>query len=114
MLRRWLVPMAEGASISIGLKSLGNLLQRFFEVGYLCDDVTAALANEILDLKIDHRTFIVCRKAEVASVAENRLRLRERVADFGGAAAIDVRAVEHDEYGVARSMAARLLPPSPR
>src|SRR5262249_33155110 len=77
-------------------------------------DPPAAHADEIVDLKIDDRALVVGRQAEIATVPEDRLVLRERVADLSRGAAVDVDTVEHREHQVAGVDQCAILCPDPR
>src|SRR2546422_3444609 len=63
-------------------------------------DITAALANEELDLKVDGGALVVGAQPDVAPVADDELSARERVADLRRGAAVHVGAVENGDHAV--------------
>src|SRR5437660_1411323 len=58
-------------------------------------DSTPALADEELDLEVDRGPLVVGAQPEVSPVADDQLPARERVADLGRGAAVDVGAGEN-------------------
>src|SRR6266850_2111808 len=63
-------------------------------------DSTAALVDEELDLEVDRGAFVVGAQPEIAPIAHDQLAARERVADLGRGAAVDVGPVEHRDHPV--------------
>src|SRR5262245_56378970 len=63
-------------------------------------DRAAALADEVLDLEVHDRALVVGAQAEITAVPDDQLAARERVADLGGGAAVDVGAVENGDHAV--------------
>src|SRR6516164_1443391 len=74
--------------------------QARFEILVASHDSTAALADEELDLQIDGRSLVVGTQPEVATIADDQLAARERVADLGRRPAIDVDPVEHGDHAL--------------
>src|SRR5499433_265300 len=63
-------------------------------------DSTAALEDEELDLQVDRRALVVGAEPEIAAIADDQLAVRERVADLGRRAAVDVDPVEDRDQPV--------------
>src|SRR5262245_64126744 len=63
-------------------------------------DRAAALPDEVLDLEVHDRALVVGAQPEVATVPDDQLAARERVADLGRGAAVHVGAVENGDHAV--------------
>src|SRR5262249_36282958 len=88
---------------------LGERAQARLEVLVAMHDRPAALTDEILDLEIDDARLVVGAQAIVASIADDELAARERVADLRRGSAVDVGTVEDGDNPV-RAVDRRAVP----